>query len=102
MAELAELQEKLLEAALKLVKPGGLVVYATCSLEPSEGEDLVRRVLDRGLDADRVPIGADELPARLGVAINAAGELRTTPALLADAGGMDGFFAVRLRRRDAA
>ncbi|WP_082828892.1 transcription antitermination factor NusB [Tistrella mobilis] len=102
VAELAELQEKLLEAALKLVKPGGLVVYATCSLEPSEGEDLVRRVLDRGLDADRVPIGADELPARLGVAINAAGELRTTPALLADAGGMDGFFAVRLRRRDAA
>ena len=99
MAELTALQEDLLTAAMAMVKPGGLVVYATCSLEAAEGEALVARALQRGLNAERVPLVADELPARMGMAVNALGELRTTPAMLADAGGMDGFFAVRLRRR---
>lgn len=99
VAELTALQEDLLTAAMTMVKPGGLVVYATCSLEAAEGEALVARALQRGLNAERVPLVADELPARMGMAVNALGELRTTPAMLADAGGMDGFFAVRLRRR---
>lgn len=88
IAELAELQAALLERAARWVKPGGRLVYATCSLEPAEGEEQARRI---ALPAD--PICADELPA--GLVPTAAGWLRTDPGMLADAGGLDGFFIAR-------
>ncbi|MCZ8018280.1 RsmB/NOP family class I SAM-dependent RNA methyltransferase [Novosphingobium sp.] len=88
IAELAELQAALLTRATRWVKPGGRLVYATCSLEPAEGEEQARRI---ALPAD--PIRADELPA--GLVPTAAGWLRTDPGMLADAGGLDGFFIAR-------
>lgn len=90
IAELAELQAALLERAARWVKPGGRLVYATCSLEPAEGEDQAARV---ALVPD--PIRADELPASL--APTSQGWLRTSPAILAAAGGLDGFFIARWR-----
>lgn len=90
IAELAELQAALLERAARWVKPGGRLVYATCSLEPAEGEDQAARV---ALMPD--PIHADELPASL--APTSQGWLRTSPAMLAAAGGLDGFFIARWR-----
>jgi 16S rRNA (cytosine967-C5)-methyltransferase len=90
IAELAELQAALLERAQRWVKPGGSLVYATCSMECAEGEDRAAAVT---LTPD--PIRANELPA--GLAPTAAGWLRTDPSMLPEAGGLDGFFIARWR-----
>lgn len=101
IARLAALQRRLLEAAVKLVKPGGRVVFSNCSLDPEEGETLFRSFLAEhpGVAAD--PIRPDELPG-IAAFVTDEGWLRTTPADL-DLGkislsGVDGFFAGRLRR----
>jgi 16S rRNA (cytosine967-C5)-methyltransferase len=86
------LQEALLERAARwLVKPGGRLVYAVCSLEREEGAEQASRM---ALTPD--PIRADELPE--GLAPTAEGWLRTDPGMLAEAGGLDGFFIARFRR----
>lgn len=90
IAELAALQAALLERAQRWVRPGGGLVYATCSLEQAEGEDQAARV---SLTPD--PIRAEELPE--GLALSAQGWLRTDPSMLPDAGGLDGFFIARWR-----
>ena len=88
IAEMAELQAALLARAAGWVKKGGALVYATCSLEREEGEEQAARV---ALTPD--PVRADELPA--GLAPMAEGWLRTDPSMLADQGGLDGFFVAR-------
>lgn len=88
IAEMAELQATLLERASAWLKPGGKLVYAVCSLESDESEAQAARV---GLAAD--PVRADELPA--GVLPTPQGWLRTDPAMLAEVGGLDGFFIAR-------
>jgi len=90
IAEMAELQATLLERAARWVKPGGTLVYAVCSLEREEGEAQATRV---ALTPD--PIRADALPA--GLAPTPEGWLRTDPGMLAEAGGLDGFFIARWR-----
>jgi 16S rRNA (cytosine967-C5)-methyltransferase len=90
IAEMAELQGNLLERAARWVKPGGQLVYAVCSLEAEEGQAQAERV---GLTLD--PIRADELPA--GIVPTPEGWLRTDPGMLAEAGGLDGFFIARWR-----
>lgn len=91
IAEMAELQARLLERAASWLKPGGRLVYAVCSLEREEGEAQAERV-----DLDSDPILADELPA--GLSPTPQGWLRTDPGMLADAGGLDGFFIARWRK----
>ena len=88
IAEMAELQAALLDRAAGWVKPGGRLVYATCSLEPAEGEAQAERVT---LAPD--PVTADELPA--GLSPTPQGWLRTDPGMLGHAGGLDGFFIAR-------
>ncbi len=92
------LQDSLLDSALRLVRPGGLVVYTVCSLEPEEGGNRVQALLGRNPAAELVAVdaNADDLP---GPFVTEDGYLRTLPCHLADAGGVDGFFAARLRRR---
>jgi len=101
IAKLAGLQARLLRHALTLVKPAGVVVFSNCSLDPEEGEDLVARLLAEKDDVERVPIDAEDWPG-LEAAISPLGAFRTTPDMLplADgfASGLDGFFAVVLRR----
>lgn len=96
IAEMAELQAQLLPRAARWVRPGGLMVYATCSLEPEEGEQQIERFLvdHPGFAID--PVLPDELPE--GVAAHPRGWLRTLPGMLADHGGLDGFFMVRVMR----
>ncbi|WP_336962081.1 RsmB/NOP family class I SAM-dependent RNA methyltransferase [Sphingobium aquiterrae] len=96
IAELAELQATLLDRAALWVKPGGTLVYATCSLERAEGEDQIAAFLARTPGFAVVPPEADELPD--GIVPTAEGWVRTLPGTLAEAGGTDGFFIARLRR----
>ncbi|MFZ5791319.1 MAG: RsmB/NOP family class I SAM-dependent RNA methyltransferase [Pseudomonadota bacterium] len=98
IADLPALQRRLLEAAIAMTRPGGLVVYAVCSLEPAEGERLVAKLLAERAPVERVPVRAAEIGAPPD-AITRSGELRTLPCHWADKGGMDGFYAVKLRRR---
>lgn len=97
VAYLADQQHALLKAALAMVKPGGMLVYCVCSLEPEEGENQIRRLLESGLPVERDPIRADEVPG-LEMTLTALGEIRTLPHYLAEQGGMDAFFIARLRR----
>ncbi len=96
IAEMAELQARLLDRAAGWVKPGGAVVFSTCSLEPEEGEAQLDRFLAAHPDYAIAPIRGEELPH--GVMPRPDGSLRLLPGMLAEAGGMDGFFIARLRR----
>ncbi len=92
--KLADLQYRLLESALLLLRPGGRIVFSNCSLDRLEGEDLVEKFLAAHSEIERVAIEKSDWPG-LEDAVNARGEFRTTPAML---GGMDGFFAAVLRK----
>lgn len=100
--KLAEVQERLLRHAMTLLRPGGLLVFSNCSLDPLEGELLVEKVLSDNRDFMLEPVLPANWPG-LEEAITAKGELRTTPEMLSGtddlAGGMDGFYACLLRRR---
>jgi 16S rRNA (cytosine967-C5)-methyltransferase len=97
LASLASLQSRLLDRAAELTKPGGLLVYATCSLEPEEGERQVEGFLARHGDFTLAPIAATEVPG-FEEALTSQGWLRILPCHL-EQGGCDGFFAARLRRK---
>ncbi len=92
IAKLAALQEKLLRHALTLLAPGGRIVFSNCSIDPSEGEHVVDRVLADHPELKLLPIGKEDWPG-LDAAITDRGEFRTTPAMLHAEGGLDGFYA---------
>jgi len=92
IGELVELQRRLLAKAAEWLNPGGTLVYAVCSLEAEEGEQQAAWA-DETLGLTPVPITADELPA--GLAPTPEGWLRTHPGMLAEQGGLDGFFVAR-------
>jgi 16S rRNA (cytosine967-C5)-methyltransferase len=99
IAPLAALQKRLLQKAAALLRPGGTLVYCTCSLEPEEGEQAVSALLATEPAMRRVPIEAGEV-AGLGELLTAEGDLRTLPCHLPHVdprlGGLDGFYAARL------
>ncbi len=92
---LAELQGRLVAACAKLLKPGGRLVYAVCSLEPEEGPGVAAQALADGWR--RIPIDAEEF-AGAAAFISADGDLRTLPSHWPDIGGLDGFYVSRLER----
>lgn len=96
IAELAEQQGALLTRATAWVRPGGLLIYSTCSLERAEGEDRIAAFLAAHPSFRIEPPGADELPP--GIAPDADGCIRTLPGMLGDTGGIAGFFIARMRR----
>ncbi|WP_290979938.1 RsmB/NOP family class I SAM-dependent RNA methyltransferase [Hyphomicrobium sp.] len=99
VAALAALQKNLLESAAELLKPGGVLVYCTCSLEPEEGERQVSAFLDRHQDFTRRPIMLDQDTVPMSWR-TPEGDLRTLPSHFADLPeglrGLDGFFAASL------
>lgn len=97
VAKLSVLQDRLLRAALEMLKPGGLLVYATCSLQPEEGPERIAELLESGAAVERAPIDGSDLNG-LDELITGDGALRTLPCHLSESGGMDGFYACRLRR----
>lgn len=96
VARLAALQHRLLERALALVRPGGTVVFSNCSLDPAEGEELVANLLATTDTVRLSPIRPGEIDGAE-CFVSEAGMLRTTPAGWPESGGLDGFFAARLR-----
>ena len=94
VAESAVLQARLLDHAATLLAPGGTLVFATCSLEPAEGEEIVSSFLQRKPAMTVVPPAAGELPQF--VAPTEAGFVRVLPNMLEQLGGLDGFFIARL------
>jgi 16S rRNA (cytosine967-C5)-methyltransferase len=101
IAILAAVQRRLIAHAVELVKPGGLLVYCTCSLEPEEGEQIVEGLLAGDSRVRRRPISPEEIGC-LDSVLTSTGDLRTLPCHLPDPdprlAGFDGFYAARLER----
>lgn len=94
---LARQQERLFAHAATLVRPGGVLVYSTCSLEFEEGERQVRQFLNSQTNFAISPIAPEEVAIET-VALAHEGWLRILPCHFSAFGGVDGFFAARLRR----
>jgi 16S rRNA (cytosine967-C5)-methyltransferase len=101
IAALAGLQRRLLAHAASLLRPGGTLVFSTCSLEPEEGEAQTAAAL-ADLPLDPYPIPASET-AGLGHPAGDGGAIRTLPSDLPHEnpvfGGLAGFYIARYRRR---
>lgn len=94
VATFAALQKELLARYASLVKPGGRIVYATCSVAREEDEEVVEAVLAENPDLELVP-PAETLGKELADKLGASRYLRLLPHLH----GTDGFFAALLRRK---
>lgn len=92
VAELTLKQAAILAAAAKLVRPGGRLVYATCSILGAENEDIVNAFLAAHPEFHRLP--ARELLDAQGVAIDCGEDMRLAPQVH----GTDGFYAAVLER----
>src|SRR5258708_4679581 len=101
IAQLIALQRRLLDRAVALTKPGGRIVYCTCSLEPEEGEQQIEALLAREPALRRIVVNAGEIDGIVDF-VTPAGDLRTLPSHWPDPdpriSGLDGFFAARLER----
>ncbi len=91
---LVPLQARMIDRALSFLKPGGVLIYCVCSLQPEEGEAQAKSALARHNALVRRAIAPEEIGGIDG-AINRDGDMRTLPSMLGDKGGMDGFFAAR-------
>jgi 16S rRNA (cytosine967-C5)-methyltransferase len=93
--KLAAAQDRLIDAALRLARPGGTLLYCVCSLQPEEGPERIAAALARHSDLARAPLTESDVFG-LRELLTQEGDLRTLPCHLAELGGMDGFYAARL------
>jgi 16S rRNA (cytosine967-C5)-methyltransferase len=100
----AEIQASMISAAVKLLRPGGILVYAVCSLEPEEGQNhffssgLPSGLIPAPLNPGEVPALAEFIDSTPDDQAGAGSSLRTLPCHWPQHGGLDGFYAVRLQR----
>jgi 16S rRNA (cytosine967-C5)-methyltransferase len=92
----AALQWQLLSHSASWLKPGGVLVYSVCSLEPDEGEAVISRFIEDNPDFKIEPPRTEELPDF--AMPSHEGRVRILPGLLDAEGGLDGFFVARLVR----
>ena len=97
LAALTALQDRLLRAAAGMLAPGGTLVYAVCSLQPEEGPGRIASLLAETPELERLPVAPEELFG-LAELVTPDGDLRSLPCHLEELGGLDGFYACRLRR----
>ncbi len=95
ITQLCAVQERLLKNTAAMIKTGGMLIYCTCSLQKSEGEDQVAAFLKDNPTFKRAPIMPDEIGG-VDSLITPDGDLRVLPYHLAPQGGMDGFYVSRL------
>ncbi|GAB2177576.1 RsmB/NOP family class I SAM-dependent RNA methyltransferase [Dongia sp. agr-C8] len=95
IVKLAAAQDRLIDAALRLTRPGGTLLYCVCSLQPEEGPARIEAALARHGDLQRAPLSESEVFG-LRELLTPLGDLRTLPCHLPSEGGMDGFYAARL------
>jgi len=95
LASLIEIQDAMLRNSVRMLRPGGILVYSVCSLEPEEGPARVEQLLSAGTGLRRLPIDADEIGG-IEDAITQEGDMRTLPCHWHKLGGLDGFYAARL------
>ena len=95
VGQAASLQDALLAAAWRLVRPGGHLIYAVCSLQPDEGKQRAVAFTAQG-DVARAPITSAETHGLVEPDLD--GDLQTLPFLRDDIGGMDGFFIARFHK----
>jgi len=95
VARLAVVQENLLRAAVDMLRPGGTLVYCTCSLEAEEGPEPIAALFRAGAPVARRSIDPDEIGVQPEW-ITAEGDLRTLPCHFHEYDGVDGFFCARL------
>ncbi|MEP3248394.1 MAG: 16S rRNA (cytosine(967)-C(5))-methyltransferase RsmB [Sneathiella sp.] len=100
LKKLVQLQSRLLDATIGLLKSGGTLVYSTCSLQPEEGERQIESFLARHPEMKRDSVSPSEVGG-LEEILNENGEIRCLPCHMKneekqELGGMDGFFACRL------
>ncbi len=99
---LTGVQRRLIDRAVEMLKPGGLIIYCVCSLEPEEGIDQITALLARDARCARKPIVAGEVSGQTDF-LTGDGDLRTLPFHLPDPdpqwGGLDGFYVARLIRQ---
>lgn len=98
IARLAEAQHKLLHHALNILKSGGKLVYAVCSLQPEEGEEQITKILAERNDVSLEAV-SPTLIGGMKECLTERGEVRTLPFYLADMGGIDGFYAAILLKK---
>lgn len=92
---LAALQAALIDRAVAMLKPGGRLVFATCSLLRAEGEDQLAGALRRHPD---LTVSRPDLPGIVPDWLTEQGGLRLRPDYWPERGGMDGFFIARLQK----
>jgi len=95
VSRLAAVQDNLLRSAIDMLRPGGILVFCTCSLEPQEGVERIAALLRSGAPVVRRAID----PGEIGVGrdwITDQGDLRTLPCYFGEYDGIDGFFGARL------
>jgi 16S rRNA (cytosine967-C5)-methyltransferase len=101
LAGLVALQQQMLAKALDFLKPGGVLVYCTCSLEPAEGPEQISRLLGARSDIALAPIEPEEIGGRAEW-LDEHSMLSTLPRNLQlsdpELSGMDGFYAARLEK----
>lgn len=93
---LAEKQSALLSRASKWAKVGGIIIYATCSLEREEGEDQIKSFLSKNKGFALDETLSKNIPIKEAIASD--GWIRTLPHMMIDQGGVDGFFAAAIKR----
>jgi 16S rRNA (cytosine967-C5)-methyltransferase len=98
VARLSVVQENLLHAAIDMLRPGGTLIYCTCSLEPEEGSGRIESLFYAGAPVERREIHPSEIGAPPEW-ITASGDLRTLPCHFGEYDGIDGFFCARLVKR---
>jgi 16S rRNA (cytosine967-C5)-methyltransferase len=101
VASLADLQGRMIDRAVAWLRPGGVLVFSTCSLEPEEGEHQMARALHRH-DLEILPVAPAEIGG-IAEAVLPSGAVRTLPFQMLGPtprlSGLDGFFMMRVRRR---
>ena len=102
IVKLSGFQRRLIERAARLLNPGGMLIYCTCSLEPEENERVVADLLACDPGMRRLPVASADLGGR-DEFITGEGDMRTLPCQLGNIdsrlSGMDGFYAARLVKR---